>query len=143
MDILLFFAIFSCLVLPVVLLYSKSIIREHDDVTGETVNYDSFMRKFVYKVSLTQDEIIHTLTISNDADALHCSFDTDVPIITFSEYGSGVAYYFSLREYDGFYILRLEQVPKFGTQGAIPHKLNPFIVKKLHAQIVSFSQYGF
>lgn len=51
-------------------------------------------------------------------------------------------YRFIIVEYDGFSILRLDQVPLIGMQGYVPIKLNPFLVSKINAEIIPFSEYG-
>ena len=141
---LLFFAIFFFVILiPLVLGYVIPIYKEHSKVTGDVINYDSAMRKFVYKINLSSQEIIDLLNAKNDIDELSCSFDFEKAIIRFSEYSSHRDYYFQIQECSGFSILKLEQVELIGMSSHVPYKLNPFIVSKLQAEIVPFSQYGF
>lgn len=101
------------------------------------------MRKFVYKVSMSGKDIIDLLKVRNDTDDLSCTFDFSRNVIKFSEYGSSREYYFQIYECEGFSVLRLEQVELIGMQSRVPYKLNPFIVSKLQAEIVPFSEYGF
>ena len=139
-----FWAIFFFIILiPLVLGIIIPIYKKHHSVTGGIVNYDSTMRKFVYKINLSYQQIVDLLNTKNDVDELSCTFDLDKAIIRFSEYGSHRDYYFQVQEFDGFSILRLEQVALIGMQSHVPYKLNPFFVSKLHAEIVPFSQYGF
>ena len=141
---LLFFAIFFFVILiPLVLGIIIPIYKEHSKVTGGIINYDSTMRKFVYKINLSSQEIIDLLNAKNDIDELSCSFDFEKAIIRFSEYSSHRDYYFQIQECSGFSILKLEQVELIGMSSHVPYKLNPFIVSKLQAEIVPFSQYGF
>ncbi|MBQ8358354.1 MAG: hypothetical protein IJX37_00370 [Oscillospiraceae bacterium] len=140
----LYFAIFFIVILiPPVLGMIIPIYKSHGKVTGEIINYNSTMRKFVYKINLSSHEIIDLLNIKNDVDELSCTFDFDKSVIRFSEYGSHIDYYFQIQECGGFSILRLEQVALIGMQSYVPYKLNPFIVSKLRAEIIPFSQYGF
>jgi hypothetical protein len=101
------------------------------------------MRKFVYKVPLSRDEIIRILKTANAIDTLSCSLDFEKSLIVFSEYGSRREYYFHIEEHSGFSILKLEQTSLIVMSNHIPYKLNPFMVSKLQAEIVPFSQYGF
>ena len=101
------------------------------------------MRKYVYKVYLTKAQIIYELQNTTDIDELSCKVDHERSVIKFSEYGSNREYYFQIQECDGFSMLKLEQVALIGMQSDIPLKLNPFLVSKLHAEIIPFSQYGF
>lgn len=131
------------LLIPMVLGIIIPIFKNHSKVTGDIINYDSTMSKFVYKINLSSEEIINLLKIKNDVDELSCTFDFDRSVISFSEYGSHKDYYFQIQECDGCSVLRLEQVALIGMQSYIPYKLNPFIVSKLQAQIIPFSLYGF
>ena len=122
---------------------SIPIYKKHRSVTGGIINYDSGMRKFVYKVNLSHRQVVNLLNMKNVADELSCTFDFEKAIIRFSEYGSHRDYYFQIQECSGFSILKLEQVELIGMSSHVPYKLNPFIVSKLQAEIVPFSQYGF
>ncbi len=143
MEVLFFALFFFVILIPLILGIIIPIYKSHNKVTGGIINYDSTMRKFVYKVNLSGEDIIRLLKIKNDADELSCTFDFDRSVINFSEYGSNREYYFQIQECNGFSILRLEQVVLIGTQSYVPFKLNLFIVNKLQAEIVPFSQYGF
>lgn len=134
-----FFAILVSLFLVMII----PIYKSHNNVTGGTINYDSAMRKFVYKVNLSGEDIISLLKTKNDADELACDFDLDKSVIKFTEYSSYRKYFFQIKEYNGFSVLRLEQVELIGMQSHIPYKLNPFMASKLKAEIIPFSQHGF
>jgi len=140
----LFFAIFFFIILVFIVLgIIIPIYKSHHKATGSIANYDSTMRKFVYKVNLSRDDIINLLKIKNDVDELSCTFDVDKSVIKFSEYGSHRDYYFQVQECNGFSILKLEQVSLIGMSSHVPYKLNPFMVSKLQAEIIPFSQYSF
>lgn len=143
MEFLFLVLIFFLIIIPFVLGIIIPIYKEHNKVTGGIINYDSTMRKFVYKINLSSKEIIDLLNTKNDIDELSCAFDFENSIIRFSEYGSHRDYCFNIQECSDFSILRLEQVDLFGMQNYITYKLNPFIVSKLRAEIVPFSQYYF
>ena len=141
---LLFFAIFFVVILiPLVVGITIPIYKKHSSVTGGVINYNSSMRKFVYKVNLSYQQVVDLLNTNNDVDELSCTFDFEKAIIRFSEYGSHRDYYFQIQECSGFSILKLEQVELIGMSSHVPYKLNPFIVSKLQAEIVPFSQYDF
>lgn len=117
------------------------IYKKHKKVTGSIVNYDSFMRKFIYKVYMSREEIISSLKISNVKDDLSCMFDFEKNTVLFSEYSSSREYYYEIQEYDGFSILKLSQVSLIGARDYIPYKLNPFLTSKINAEIIPFFQY--
>lgn len=142
MELLFFVVFFFVILIPLVLGIIIPIYKNHSKVTGGIINYDSSMRKFVYKVNLSHQQMVDLLNTKNDVDELSCTFDFDKAIIRFSEYGSHRDYYFQIQECSGFSILKLEQVELIGMSSHVPYKLNPFIVNKLQAEIVPFSQYG-
>ena len=140
---LIFVIFFFLILIPLVLAIIIPVLKKHRKATGGIVNYDTTMRKFVYKVSMSGKDIIDLLKVRNDTDDLSCTFDFSRNVIKFSEYGSSREYYFQIYECEGFSVLRLEQVELIGMQSRVPYKLNPFIVSKLQAEIVPFSEYGF
>jgi hypothetical protein len=92
---------------------------------------------------MSSEQIINELKNTSDIDELSCEFDHERSVIKFSEYGSSREYYFKIHECNGFSVLRLEQVALLGMQSSIPYKLNPFLISKLQAEIIPFSQYDF
>ena len=143
MEFLFFALFFFVILIPLVLGIIIPIYKNHSKVTGGIINYDSTMRKFVYKINLSSQEIVDLLNTKNDIDELSCTFDFEKSVIRFSDYGSHRDYYFKIQECSDFSVLRLEKVDLIGMQSHVPYKLNPFIVSKLQAEIVPFSQYGF
>lgn len=143
MDFYVFLIFFFAFLIPLVLGIIIPVYKSHYKATGSIINYDTTMRKFVYKVNLSSEDIINLLKIKNDIDELSCTFDFDKSVIRLSDYGSYRDYYFQVQECNGFSILRLEQVTLIGMSSHIPYKLNPFMVRKLQAEIIPFSQYGF
>lgn len=134
------------------------ILMKHKKVTGDVVNYDPPMRKFVYKVYMYREEIISSLKIMNVKDDLSCTFDLEKNTVLFSDLTavySRKEYFYEIQECDGFSILKLSQVSRakihsnrprrfFYSRGQnnIPYMLNPFMVRKINAEIIPFSQYG-
>lgn len=141
MEFLFFILFFFVFLIPLVLGVIIPIYKKHNEVTVDVINYDSYMSKFIYKVNLSREDIINLLKTSSETDELTCAFDFERAVIKFSQKGSNKEYYFEIREYDGFSLLKLEQVSMFSAQ--VPYKLNPFMVKKLKAELVPFSQYYF
>lgn len=143
MELMYFEIFFFAFLIPLVLGIIIPVYKSHYKVTGGIINYDTTMRKFVYKVNLSSEDIINLLKIKNDIDELSCTFDFDKSVIKFSDYGSHRDYYFQVEECNGFSILKLEQVDLIGMSSHVMYKLNPLMVHKLQAEIIPFSQYGF
>lgn len=143
MEHLIFAIFFSAILIFLVLSIIIPEYKNYYKVTGDVINYDSIMRKFVYKVSLTREDIINRLNTKNVMDELSCTFDFERSVVRFSEFGSYKEYYFYIEEYNGYSILKLEEVALIGIKSSVPIKLNPFMVKKLQAEIIPFSQHRF
>ena len=132
------------LVVPAVIYAGVSMYKEHSQATGKIINYDAFMNKFVYKIPLTKAEILSKFSEQNNTGELSCILDLEISVIVLADLNSREEYFFHIQEQDGFSILQLETVHVFSMhQNRIGWKLNPFMVDKLHAQIVPFAQYGF
>ncbi len=133
---------FFLVLIPLVLAIVIPVYKNHIKVTGNIINYDTHKRCFVYKTYLSREEILKALQIVNAADELKCVLNSQESTIVFSEYGASIKYYFEVKQVYGFYIFKIEQIPYFATNGYIPIKLNSFIVQKLSAELVPFSEYG-
>lgn len=138
----LFIVFLFLLSITLVLSIVVPIFKNHHITTGDVINYDSIMRKFVYKVYMSEEKIISTLKEKSTMDELSCDFDFDRSVIKISEYGSSREYSFEIIVFDGYSLLKLNQTSLIGMQSHIPYKLNPFIVKKLNAELVPYTQYA-
>lgn len=115
--------------------------------TGSIVNHDINMRKFVYKVNMSKEEIINSLKIMNIKDDLSCAFDCEKNTVVIADLSYlnpsyKTEYFYEIQEYDGFSILKLGVTSIFHERNNIYLKLNPFMVSKINAEIVPFSKYG-
>ena len=143
MEFLLFVLFFLLISIPLVLGHTIPIYKNHSKATGSIINYDALMRKFVYKINLSYQQVIELLAAKNATDELSCAFDLDNAIIRFSDFGSHRDYHFQIQECNGFSVLKLEQVASIGIKSSVPYKLNPFFVNKLQAEMLPFSKYEF
>ena len=143
MEILIFAIIFFAFLAPLVLAIVLPVYKNHNKATGGVINYDFFMRKFVFKVNLSKEDIINRLSSTRSADDLICTVDLENSVIKIAENGSGTNYRFQIREDIGFSVLKLEQTGLLGGQNNVPYKLNPFMVNKLQAEIIPFSEHTF
>lgn len=142
MEIFIYISL-SVLILSVIVFVSApSMHRKHREATNGIVNHDPMVRKFVYKVELTRDEIIGILLSTKFNDKLTCTFDPDLSTITFNELLYSEKYYLVTEKQDSLTILKLEQIAA-SRRSQIKYKLNPFIVDKLNAHPLPFSEYEF
>jgi len=143
MDFVLIVSIMILILLPLCLGIVIPIYKNHNSVTGKTINYDSSMKKYVYRINLTYSQIIDLLSNKSDLDILSCAFDFERSVIRFSDYTGYKDYCFHIQEFNGFCIMRLEQSSSIGLPNQISYQLNPFMVAKLQAELVPFSRFGF
>lgn len=137
------FIIIACSIVCLLLVVSGvtiPIYKEHRDATGSVINHDTFMRKFIYKVSLSRNEIMRILQVANARDNLSCFYDSSQSILTFSAPLDHQRYLLQIDEYDSYCILKLENAARIVMRSSIPMKLNPFFVAKLQAEPVPFSE---
>ena len=142
MEFVVMAVLFFVIMVPLVLGILIPLCRDHRKAGGGVVNCDAMMRRFVYRVELSREEIIRLLKAGNDADELRCAFDAERDVVEISEYGSSVLYHYEIRECDGFCVLRLEQAALISVSSLVPFKLNPFIVSRLQAEPLPYAQYG-
>lgn len=142
MEVLIVVSIFISMLVFAFLLYLPT-IRKHKKTTKKIVNHDPFLQKFVYKVFLSKDEITTRLQTHNVTDELEYIFDLHESMITFTEYGAKMAYLFRIDECNGFCILHLHHldINQMHQNQLIPMLINPFMIKKLHAEIIPYSLY--
>lgn len=95
--------------LVVVLLITVPIHQKHIEVTHNIVNYDTFMRHFVFKIPLTAEQILDRLKIPNVFDELEYKLDLENSMITFLKDHEELSFWLEFQQLDGFCILLLHQ----------------------------------
>ena len=143
MEMLILWIVFVALLFPTVFCAFWYPLKEHRKTVKDCINYDAMMQKFVYEVPMSKNEIIRTLQMAKDIDELKCTFDFELSIIDFEEFGSHLEYYYQIEERADFSVLRLRRVKTIERNGYVPYKLNPFLSSKLNARIVPFDWYRF
>lgn len=143
MDEAVVFWVIFIFILIVTLGVTIPMYAKHWKATGGVVNYDFAGKNIVYKVYMSEEEIINSLKIMNAKDSLACTFDFEKKTVLFKEL-SGIKqeYFYEIKECGGFSILQLSQATVFGVRDFIPYKLNLFLISKINAEIIPFSQYG-
>ena len=61
MEFLIFSAFFFLILIPLILAIIIPVYKNHYKTTNNVINYDSMMRKYVYKVYMSREEIINKL----------------------------------------------------------------------------------
>ena len=138
--IYIFVIMFVVVVIPIALyIIFKPMFRQNKLLNG-IVNYDTFMRKFVFRIEITKEEFYSRLKIRNINDVLEYSLNEDCSVIIFTMYNMKYSYKIIVDDFNESIILRVEQIqitskPAFRT--------NDFFIKKFNATPLEFEKYSF
>ena len=114
--------------------------QTYKNATGNIVNHDPTMQKFVYKVFLSKQQILDILSHTENTDLLYCHVDLEQSIIEFSDLTYKDKFNFEILELNNFSVLRLNRILFQTSRGSlIVYKLNPFLVQKLNAEIIPYA----
>ena len=138
--IYIFVIMFVVVVIPIALyIIFKPMFRQNKLLNG-IVNYDTFMRKFVFRIEITKEEFYSQLKISNINDVLEYSLNEDCSVITFTMYNMKYSYKIIVDDFNESIILRVEQI-QITSKPAF--RINEFFIKKFNATPLEFEKYSF
>ena len=110
-------------------------------VSASICNHDMQGYKFVYKAPLTKEQVLQTLSTHCDTDILSCSINKTEQIMHFEGYHDSKDFFFLLKDMEDGTMILLRVVYKFGMRSQVPNQLNPFMVEKLNATLLPYSEY--
>ena len=138
--IYIFVIMFVVVVIPIALyIIFKPMFRQNKLLNG-IVNYDTFMRKFVFRIEITKEEFYSQLKIRNINDVLEYSLNDDCSVITFTMYNMKYSYKIIVDDFNESIILRVEQI-QITSKPAF--RINEFFIKKFNATPLEFEKYSF
>ena len=138
--IYIFVIMFVVVVIPIALyIIFKPMFRQNKLLNG-IVNYDTFMRKFVFRIELTKEEFYSQIKTRNINDVLEYSLNDDCSVITFTMYNMKYPYKIKLDNFNESLILRVEQI-QMSSKPAF--RINEFFIKKFNATPLEFEKYSF
>ena len=138
--IYIFVIMFVVVVIPIALyIIFKPMFRQNKLLNG-IVNYDTFMRKFVFRIEITKEEFYSQLKIRNINDVLEYSLNEDCSVITFTMYNMKYSYKIIVDDFNELIILRVEQI-QITSKPAF--RINEFFIKKFNATPLEFEKYSF
>ena len=117
----------------------KPMFRQNKLLNG-IVNYDTFMRKFVFRIEITKEEFYSQLKIRNINDVLEYSLNEDCSVITFTMYNMKYSYKIIVDDFNESIILRVEQI-QITSKPAF--RINEFFIKKFNVTPLEFEKYSF
>ena len=135
-----FAILFVVVVIPIALyIIFKPMLRQNKLLNG-IVNYDTFMRKFVFRIEITKEEFYSRLKIRNINDVLEYSLNEDCSVITFVMYNMKYSYKIIVDDFNESIILRVEQI-QITSKPAF--RINEFFIKIFNATPLEFEKYSF
>ena len=138
--IYIFVIMFVVVVIPIALyIIFKPMFRQNKLLNG-IVNYDTFMRKFVFRIEITKEVFYSQLKIRNINDVLEYSLNEDCSVITFTMYNMKYSYKIIVDDFNESIILRVEQI-QITSKPAF--RINEFFIKKFNATPLEFEKYSF
>ena len=138
--IYIFVIMFVVVVIPIAFyIIFKPMFRQNKLLNG-IVNYDTFMRKFVFRIEITKEEFYSQLKIRNINDELEYSLNEDCSVITFTMYNMKYSYKIIVDDFNESIILRVEQI-QITSKPAF--RINEFFIKKFNATPLEFEKYSF
>lgn len=138
--IYIFVIMFVVVVIPIALyVIFKPMFRQNKLLNG-IVNYDTFMRKFVFRIEITKEEFYSRLKIRNINDVLEYSLNEDCSVIIFTMYNMKYSYKIIVDDFNESIILRVEQI-QITSKPAF--RINEFFIKKFNATPLEFEKYSF
>lgn len=115
--------------------------KKNRQISGDICNHDALRRKYIFKAPMTKSQVLKTLGTHCEIDILSCSINTREAIMHFEWYHDCQDYFFAIQETDDESLILLKAVHNFGGRSQVPSLLNPFMVEKLNASLLPYSQY--
>lgn len=131
---------FFFVVIPITLFLILRPMQKHNKCLNSIVNYDVFMRKYVFRVGLNNDEFLAKLKIPNVNDVLSYTLSDDCTVITFKRHNVYCAYIINVDASNESIVLRVEQL---SVCSRFSYLINEFFICKFNAEPLDFDKYKF
>ena len=134
------FIVVFVVMIPIALYLILKPVFKHNKLLDGIVNYDTFMRKYVFSVALGKEEFYSQLKMPNVQDVLEYTLSNDDTVITFRLYNGKYPYKINVDAFNESIILRVEQL---SANSKPAFYINEFFVKKFNAKPLDFEKYKF
>ena len=134
------FVVIFVVMIPIALYLILKPMFKHNKLLNGIVNYDTFMKKYVFSVALGKEEFYSQLKMPNAQDVLEYTLSNDDTVITFWLYNGKYPYKINVDAFNESIILRVEQL---FTNSKPAFYINEFFVKKFNAKPLDFEKYKF
>ena len=137
--IYIFVIVFVVIISIALYLILKPMLKHNKHLNG-IVNYDTFMRKYVFSISLKKEDFYTQLKTPNIYDTLKYTLSNDDTVITFKLYNGNYPYKNDVKVFNELIVLRVEQL-SINSRPAF--HINEFFIKKFNAKPLDFEKYKF
>ena len=134
------FVVVFVVMIPISLYLILKLMFKHNKLLNGIVNYDTFMRKYVFSVALGKEEFYSQLKMKNVQDVLEYTLSNDDTVITFRLYNGKYPYKINVDAFNESIMLRVEQL---SANSKPAFYINEFFVKKFNAKPLDFEKYKF
>ena len=134
------FIVVFVVMIPIALYLILKPMFKHNKLLNGIVNYDTFMRKYVFSVALGKEEFYSQLKMPNVQDVLEYTLSNDDTVITFRLYNGKYPYKINVDAFNESIILRVEQL---SANNKPAFYINEFFIKKFNAKPLGFEKYKF
>ena len=134
------FVIVFVVIIPIALYFILKPMFKHNKLLNGIVNYDTFMRKYVFGIALKKEEFYTQLKTPNVYDVLEYTLSEDDTVITFKMYNGKYSYKINIDIFNESIVLRVEQI-SINSRPAF--HINEFFIKKFNAKPLDFEKYKF
>ena len=134
------FVIIFVVIIPIALYLILKPVLKHNKILNGIVNYDTFMRKYVFSISLKKEDFYTQLKTPSIYDTLEYTLSDNDTVITFKLYNGKFPYKIDLKVFNESIVLRVEQL-SINSRPAF--HINEFFIKKFNAKPLDFEKYNF
>ena len=134
------FVIAFVVIIPIALYLILKPMFKNNKLLNGIVNYDTFMRKYVFGIALKKEEFYTQLKTPNVYDVLEYTLSEDDAVITFKMYNGKYSYKINIDIFNESIVLRVEQI-SINSRPAF--HINEFFIKKFNAKPLDFEKYKF
>ena len=134
------FVVVFVVMIPIALYLILKPMFKHNKLLNGIVNYDTFMKKYVFSVALSKEEFYSQLKMPNVQDVLEYTLSNDGTVITFRLYNGKYPYKINVDAFNESIILRVEQL---SANSKPAFYINEFFINKFNAKPLDFEKYKF
>ncbi|MBQ7378817.1 MAG: hypothetical protein IJW70_03945 [Clostridia bacterium] len=111
--------------------------------TGNVRNYDALMQNYLFKTSLSKEELLDRLErlTATPKDKVTCDFFANTMRMVFHYREANVSFLVSVHEYEGARYVRLCKNELITSKSPLPYLINPFLIEKAGLEPVDYNTY--